>query len=131
MCQVSNKSKLCTCNVPNIYCHYWHLYRWVKGKADYVIGEIMLPFKMDEPTHQINIKTLLSLLNEGNVFDPGIVPEERDLLVLSFYLPVNFSEYLDYGFSYRRKQWRPKEYHALMWQWHHEVFKKGIIKNAV
>lgn len=131
MCKVSDKLKLCTCEVPDNNRHYWLLYRWVKGKNEILIGEFMLPFFIDKKINQLNNQLLVHLLNEGNVFDGSIFPKERDRLALSFYTPGVYSEYLTYGFSYWRKKWHPKGYDWLEWQRQHDTIKKGIILNAL
>ena len=96
----------------------------VKGKNEFLIGETIPPYFIDDITDLQNTALLLNLLNKGDVFDAPVTPFKGDLLELN--PPVDGRIY--YGFQYTGKRWRKKGYDSLMWHWHHEAGSFGIIK---
>ena len=133
MCKISNKLKLCTCSTKDAtkLKNYWVLHRFVKGKMFDILGETMMPYQNSLVDEKLNKKTLLSLLNEGNVFDFDIELNDKDLLHLAFTFKGNHEEHNDYGFEYKNGKWRVSDYEAFVWMWRHEEYKYGKIKNGV
>lgn len=133
MCKISNKLKLCTCKTKNVYTlkNFWVLHRLVKGKNEMVLGEIMLPYYNPLVDVKLNEKTLLSLLNEGNVFDFDIELKDKDLLHVALKFEGDDWQHNDYGFEFKKGKWKNVDYDPLGWMWHHEEFMFGKIKNAI
>ena len=127
MCTVSDKLKLCTCaaNAERL-TNYWVLYRFVKGKEEMIMGMPVMPAIIDPATDTINRKTLLELLNDGNVFDEPLYPVNKDRLQLSFETTTGR---LDYGFIYKKNTWIEIEYDFFMWYTKHDQIKEGEIEN--
>lgn len=133
MCTISNKLKLCTCKTKDVYSlkNFWVLHRLVEGKNEMVLGEVMLPYINPLVDVELNKKTLLSLLNDGNVFDFDVELKNRDLLHIAFKFDGDDWQHNDYGFEFKKGEWKNVEFDALGWMWHHEEFKYGKIKNAI
>lgn len=133
MCTISNKLKLCTCKTKEVYNlkHFWVLHRWVKGKNEMVLGQPVLPYYNSLVDIKLNKNILLTLLNEGNIFDFDIELKDKDLLHIAFKYNDDDWQHHDYGFEFKKGKWRDTEYDALTWMWHHEEFKYGKIKNAI
>jgi hypothetical protein len=133
MCKISDKLQLCTCAATSVdkLKHYWVLYKLVKGKNHFIVGETMPPFLIEDITNLQNKSLLLQLLNDGNVFDEPIHPAQGDLLELSFQCNKTAYGRLYYGFKYMRGKWREEEYDSLSWSWHHDEAAVGEIKNAI
>lgn len=132
MCIVSDKLKLCTCNIEELdkLKHTWVLYRIVKGKKHRVIGSIEPPYNIDSIADLKNAILLLQLLNEQSVFDSPVEPKPRDLLQLTFTVGEN-NETVDYGFVYKGGRWREKKFDSFEWMYEHEEHMGGKIKNAL
>jgi hypothetical protein len=133
MCTISTKLKLCTCKTKDIYSlkNFWVLHRLVEGKNEMVLGEVMQPYINPLVDVELNNKTILSLLNDGNVFDVDIELKNRDLLHIAFKFDGDYWQHNDYGFEFKKGEWKNVEFDALGWMWHHEEFKYGKIKNAI
>jgi hypothetical protein len=132
MCLVSEKIKLCSCNKPDFKRHYWIFHRFSAEKNDLVIGEALLPAYIDPATDALNKNLLLQLLNQEDIFDFELVPQEKDRLQLSFLVkPIYGDDHLSYGFEFRKRKWRLTSFDYLQWMWHHEEEARGKIKNGL
>ncbi len=126
MCRVSNKLKLCTCNADiNTLKNYWVLHRFIKGKKDYIVGELTLPNYLDPEDDGHNRKLLPQLLNERNTWDIDITPKHKDRLLLSF--TTEQDREFHYGFEYRKSRWVECQYDGIEWHWHHDMTESGEI----
>ena len=131
MCTISKKLKLCTCKTKNVYQlkNFWELHRFVKGKEEIVLGETIMPYFNPLVDVKLNEKTILKLLNEGNIFDFEIELKDKDLLHLAFTFEGN-EEHNNYGFEFKKAKWKNTDHDSLSWMWHHEEYKYGKITNA-
>ncbi|RNL54168.1 hypothetical protein [Pedobacter jejuensis] len=129
MCTISNKVKLCTGNTKDVtkLKNYWILNRFVKGKSDIVLGEVIMPYFNPSVDVGLNEDTLLKLLNEGNVFDFDIELKDKDLLHLAFKFNGD-EQHNNYGFEFKKGKWKNVGHDFLTWMWHHEEYKYGKIK---
>lgn len=135
MCQVSDKIKLCSCKTKNVeqLKNYWTLNR--TGQIiEFVVGEIFLPADIDKEINKLNKKTILSLLNKGEIFDIEMQHQENDILELHFSLPEYFGDfslmernYLCYCFKFKDSKWRVAAYDPNI---RLDIIQQGKIKNA-
>lgn len=132
MCTISSKLKLCTCSTKDVYTlkNFWVLHRYVKGKNDEVVGEVILPYFNHLVDVELNEQTLQTLLNEGNVFDFDLELKNKDLLHLAFTFKGN-KGYNNYGFEFKKGKWKNVGHDSLTWMWRHEEFKYGKVKNTI
>ncbi|WP_449436534.1 hypothetical protein [Pedobacter steynii] len=79
MCTISNKLKLCTCKTKDLYRlkNFWVLHRFVKGKNEMILGEMILPNFNPLIDVALNEKVLVALLNDGNIFDVAFELKEK------------------------------------------------------
>jgi hypothetical protein len=130
MCNISDKLKLCTCSDVNTdHSHYWVLYRFVKGKKEMTVGEIIMPAHIEPETDTSNQNLLLTLLNTGNVFDEPVNAVNKDLLLLSF--KTKKGDHINYGFLFRKGCWEGTKYDPFVWENKHEEIKTGEIINPL
>lgn len=109
-------------------------YRFNKTKDYHVIGIPILPSFISPEDNTFNRALLLRLINEGNVFDIDLRPQNKDRLQLSFYVdkPIKIweSKEIHYGFQYRNGKWLPKDFDSFEWEWKHDEEKSGKIDKA-
>lgn len=91
----------------------------------------MLPYFDNKVDHQLNQKTILKALNNGNIFDFEPHLNDQDLLHLAFKFENEHWHHSNYGFEFKNGKWKKAAYDALMWMWHHEEKELGIIENAI
>lgn len=129
MCTISNKLKLCTCSTKDVtrLKNYWVLHRFVKGKNDIIVGETIMPYFNPLVNIKLNEKTILALLNEGNIFDVTMELKDKDRLHLAFTFEGN-EEHNNYGFEFKNGKWKKLEYCWMSWYQQHEVYKEGKIR---
>ena len=132
MCTISNKLKLCNCSTKDVYTlkNFWVLHRFVKGKNDNVVGEVIMPYHNPLVDVAANEDTLLKLLNQGNIFDFDIALKNKDLLHLAFTFEGD-EGHNNYGFEFKNAKWNNVGHDFLTWMWQHEEYKYGKIKNGV
>lgn len=98
------------------------------------MGTPMLPAFISPEDDAFNSALLLHLINEGNVFDIDLHPQNKDRLQLSFYVNKPLAEYgskhVDYGFEYIDGKWIPHEFDPFEWEWNHDEEKTGKIDKA-
>ena len=112
MCKVSDKLKLCTCKIKNVYQlkHYWILYKYQKSN-EHLVGESVLPqqFKIGIENDEYNANQLATLLNDGNCFDIDLTINHKDILELNFtcdlHTATKESLHLVYEFVYKKRKW--------------------------
>lgn len=121
MCTISDKLKLCTCKTKRVdqLEHVWFLKR-PNDKNICVFGEMMFPAEIGEKADELNQKTILTQLNNGNCFDVDFQPQTNDVLVLHFSLkqslekdpkkPSFNSDYLAYAFKFVNGKWKVDDY---------------------
>lgn len=133
MCKVSDKIKLCTCEVTSVskLKHYWILHRYNKSKNNIIIGEFMLPYMLDEKMLINNKAMLLNRLNEADAFDVELSPKSKDRLQLTFTCPGANDQQITYGYSYKKGKWVEEDFDSLEWSWNHDEQKFGIINPAL
>ena len=122
MCTVSNEIKLCSCKIDDFekVKYYWTLHRFIDGKNEEVVGEVVLPYYSQKNIdHKLNKKNILLALNSGNRFDFEPNLQNKDLLHLAFRFDEANFQHHNYGFEFKNGKWRKAEYDALMWMWHH------------
>jgi hypothetical protein len=95
------------------------------------MGETMLPFFIDPNTDFKNRENLIQRLNEPDVFDVDLHPQNKDRLQVSFSCPSATYNRLTYGFVFKKGKWFPEEYDCLEWQWKHIEEHFGKMKNAI
>lgn len=129
MCTISDKLKLCTCKTKDVYRlkNFWVLHRFVDGKDLEVVGETIMPYFNPLVDVKLNEKTLVKLLNGGNIFDVEMELIDQDLLHLAFTFEGD-EQHNDYGFEFKKGKWKNVGYDPLVWMWHHEEFRQGKIK---
>lgn len=111
MCIVSDKIKFCTCAnspVENLK-HYWILYRFVKDKEEYCMGEPMMPTSMRDLSFEDNQATLLNRLNEPDAFDVPLKFKAKDLLEIVINNTSDFYETFTYTFKFKKGKWEAEE----------------------
>jgi hypothetical protein len=130
MCTVSSKLVLCTCTPKSVsgLKHYWVWYRFVEGKNEMVMGIPSMPFELNPETEALNWKTLQKRLNEPDAFDLDLKPMEKDRLQIHFSCGPEYYECVDYGFEYRKGNWRKKEFEFFNWLNHWDELQTGKIK---
>lgn len=137
MCIISYNLKLCTCKTKNIHQlkHYWIIKRRTE-KANWFVGEMILPANIGEDAHQLNQKILLTQLNSGNCFDVVLQHQEGDTLELHFTVKANPTRYINlpfhddyvaYAFKFWKGKWNKEKYDSFG-QGFYEVQKGKIIK---
>ncbi len=135
MCQVSDKIKLCSCKTKDVeqLKNYWTLTR-TGQTIELIVGEIFLPADIDKEINKLNKKTILSVLNTGEIFDIEMQHQENDILELHFSLPEDFeiidsmqSNYLCYCFRFKDSKWRAAAYDPNI---RLDIIQQGKIKNA-
>jgi len=130
MCKVSSSLKLCTCDAKKLPENYWIFHRFNAEKEWYVVGETMLPYFISADDDEFNRNLLLKLLNEKDVFDIEMNPQNKDRLQLTF-KPSTKSHCIYYGFEYLNGKWIHSSYDWHEWQWHHDRELSGEIRNAM
>jgi hypothetical protein len=132
MCTVTNKLKLCTCNIDAEECYnlpnYWVFYKYSKQKEDHILGMPMFPLFGDTTSHEYNLQHLPILLNDGNVFDVDLQPKNKDRLRIHITLHADKSESFDYGFEYKNGIWLTQEYDFFTWHDRHDETENGFVK---
>jgi hypothetical protein len=134
MCELSDKLKLCTCDVGSVadLTHYWVLHRFVGGKNHMVVGRTAIRDTLDPKLEAHNRALLLARLNEGDVFDVDPKPHEGDRLLLSFRCEeAGKPKTIQYGYAHVGGQWIEEPYDALGWQWHHDRGPFGDVRAAL
>ena len=91
----------------------------------------MLPNFIDAKTDYLNRENLLQRINEPDVFDIELQPQNKDRLQISFSCAVATDNRLTYGFVFNKGKWFPEEFDFLEWQWKHQEEHFGRIKNAI
>lgn len=113
MCKVSDKLKLCTCKAENVkkLKHYWVLNRYHR-RSECAMGDIIPPPDIGEEAKNLNVQTLLKLLNERNCFDTEMHLHQKDVLELHFTLnPEKFyGNHLTYAFVFKNNEWKVGDY---------------------
>lgn len=98
------------------------------------MGEPMLPASISPEDEAFNAALLLKLLNEGDVFDTDLQPQNKDRLQLSFSVsqPAEKSgrQHIHYGFEYHNGQWQHQLYEPLEWESTHDEEEQGKIAHA-
>jgi hypothetical protein len=129
MCEVSEKLKLCTCEVASVgeLENYWVLHRLVKGKDQIVVGRSLLRPRLDEDLERWNHLILLARLNEPDTFDVDLEAREGDRLLLVFRKDIT------YGFQRERGRWVPagEPYDHLAWARRHVSERFGEVRAAL
>jgi hypothetical protein len=135
MCRISEKLKLRTCGPSNIGSleNYWVLYK-PGNQFECILGEILVPYKLERDLNKVNRRTLLKLLNQGNCFDKELPIEEGDILELTFEVPEitrNLAEEFmrssfSYWFTFKNGKW--KNYQIDLSCWNLIEIKMGEIK---
>jgi hypothetical protein len=132
MCTVTNKLQLCTClaDEQDIYelPNYWVFYKYGKQKEGQIMGMPMLPLYGDTTSHAYNLQQLPILLNDGNVFDIDLQPQNKDRLCIHITLDAQTGASFDYGFEYKNGKWRTCEYDFFTWYDRHDEIENGIVK---
>lgn len=112
MCIVSDKIKFCTCangSVENLK-HYWILYRYIKDKEEYCMGEPMMPTSMRDLSFEDNQTTLLNRLNEPDAFDVPLKFKAKDLLEIVINNNASdFDKIFTYTFKFKKGKWVSEE----------------------
>ena len=134
MCLVSNKIKFCTCKAGSFFNlqHYWRLYRFQKGKDDFILGEAVLPTSMTDKNFALNETTLLTRLNERDAFDTPLTFCPGDILEVV----INNNEIGDairftYSFKFKKGKWIAIEADPFQIINHFKEEKFGKIKSAL
>lgn len=110
MCKNIDEITFCTCPDFNFneLKNYWVLYRFEKGKEDYIIGETMLPVQ-DVKTFQPIENQIVSALNSRQVFDKAIEFQDHDKLAV--YLTQDQSkESFCFSFLFTESIWKSIKY---------------------
>ena len=135
MCRISHQLKLCTCSSKyKLPLNYWIFHRYNRTKNISIMGEPMLPASISPQDEAFNAALLLKLLNQGDVFDIDLHPQNKDRLQLSFYIKhppsPSESQHIHYGFEYHNGQWHPEAYEPLEWENTHDEEEQGKIAQA-
>lgn len=133
MCIVSDKIKFCTCangSVENLK-HYWILYRYIKDKEEYCMGEPMMPTSMRDLSFEENQSTLLNRLNEPDAFDVPLKFKAKDLLEIVINNTSNFYETFTYTFKFKKGKWEAEETDPFDIMNHFDEENSGKIKSAL
>ena len=133
MCIVSDKIKFCTCTngpVENLK-HYWMLYRYVKGKEEFCMGEPMMPTSMRDLSFEENQSTLLNRLNEPDAFDVPLKFKAKDLLEIVINNTSDTHEPFSYSFKFKNGKWEAEETDPFDIMNHFDEEKSGKIKSAL
>lgn len=98
------------------------------------MGEPMLPASISPEDEAFNAALLLKLLNEGDVFDTDLHPQNKDRLQLSFLVNQSAAKserlHMHYGFEYYNGQWHHQPYEPLEWEGTHDEEEQGKIAHA-
>lgn len=129
MCTISNNIVLCTCEVKDIdqLKNYWVLFRYAKNRQEVLVGEPIgwEDDLQDKDPH--NPVLLWTKLQAGTLFDQPIEFKEKDRLLVSFLFRGN-SQNVDYGFEYKKGEWRVIDYEYFDWAHKHKEILQGKIK---
>ncbi len=134
MCIVSNKLKLCTCNIDFSQIeqldNYWILYKYAKQTTgNFIIGEPMMPAWFTLESHEVNAEQLVKLLNTENVFDVELELKNKHRLLISLKNELVEDGRDNYGFSYQKGKWSYEDYYWLDWvnEWKQELGGETLI----
>lgn len=133
MCIVSDKIKFCTCtngSVENLK-HYWILYRYVKDKEEFCMGEPIMPTSMRDLSFEENQSTLLNRLNESDAFDVPLKFKAKDLLEIVINNTSDFDETFTYTFKFKKGKWEAEETDPFEIMNHFDEENSGKIKSAL
>ena len=133
MCIVSDKIKFCTCangSVENLK-HYWILYRYIKDKEEYCMGEPMIPTSMRDLRFEENQFALLNRLNEPDAFDVPLMFKAKDLLEIVINNTSDFHETFTYTFKFKKGKWEAEETDPFDIMNHFDEENSGKIKSVL
>lgn len=134
MCLVSNKIKFCTCvtgAVENLQ-HYWILYRFQKGKDEFILGLPLMPSSMTDPNFIPNELTIVSRLNEQDAFDSPIVFCTKDILeVVINNNATDQDKRFTFSFEFKKGKWNAIESDSFNIISHFNEAESGKIKSAL
>ena len=109
MCKLSDKLKLCICEVDEeqSLSNFWVLNRG-KKQREMIIGEMGVPPHINIQDQIFNRKLLQQLLNSGEGFDVPMAYQENDVLHLFFSVPEKkyFETHIAYSFIFLKGKWR-------------------------
>ena len=134
MCQVSGKLKLCTCSSDiDRLKYYWVFYRHNKSKNDFIMGEPIMPAKIDPALNSFNREVLGELLNNGDGFDVPMTAQSKDRLLLAFNISktVDDEQWLFYEFEFKRGKWKGCDWDPFDLKNRYDEILSGKIRNAL
>ena len=110
MCEISDKTKFCTCSsdVEKLK-HYWVLHR-KSAKLDemqFCVGTYMMPNEKAMAFLEINTTTIENRLNESDAFDVDLELKNKDILeVVINNKSRNYEDQITYAFEYNKGKWK-------------------------
>ena len=133
MCHISQNIKFCTCKNDSVekLKHYWVLHKYIAGQLLEVMGEMILPLRIDKDIDSYNRKLLLRAVNDLASWDVQLQVSDGDRLELNFQLGKLPEERMVYGFEFDRGKWRNCHFDAFKWMQRHTTEKTGEIWPAI